>query len=156
MGPAEYHQGLIYRLYSAGSDKEVFVNARYIDGDHIYEDLIIYDNILFYSYRAEQYLESFLDAIKQNKPETISSLLTYDDFPNPYPESKALAIIANYEASFDTQTLEFVFVGTETRKADEGHLLYVFTGTKEGVPGKHEIMVSYGDGLVGVKDDWIP
>ena len=156
VGPAEYHQGLVYRLYSAGSDKEVFVNACYIDGEYIYEDLIIYDNILFYSYRAEQYLEAFFDAMKQNKPETISSLLTYDDFANPYPESKALDIIAHYEASFDTQTLEFIFAGTETRKADEGNLVYVITGTREGVPAKHEIMLCYGDGLVGLIDDWIP
>ncbi len=157
MGSAEYHQGLVYRLYSAGDNyKEIYLNARYIDGEHIYDDLVIYDNILFYSFRAERYLEELIKGIGQNDPETIISLLTYDDYANPYPQFKAENIIKNYEASFDTETLDFGFVGTETKKAAAGNLIYVIRGSKNSVPREHEIMVAYGDGLVGIIDDWIP
>lgn len=155
-GSAQYHQGLIYRLYTTADNyKEIYVNAGYVDGEYLYDDLFVYDNILFYSYRAANYLNGFIRALQQNEPQRIVSLLTYDH-PYAYPEEKALEVIANYATHFDLQTIEWKFAGTETKKAGEGNLIYVIYGTKNNTPVEHEITVVYGDGLVGINDQWIP
>lgn len=157
MGTHGYRQALIYRLYTPTDNyKEICVNAHYLDGKHLYDELFIYDSLLYYSYRAKLYLDEFVNAICQNKPKTIATLLTYDDIDNPYPESKAMEIIRNYETHFELQTLHYAFIGTETKETDSGNLVYVIRGKKGNVPAEHEIRVSYGDGLVGLRDKWIP
>lgn len=156
LGPAEFHQGLIYRLYTPdGNYKEVYVNAGWLDAQPLYNELFIYDNILHYSYRANGHLDVFVNALRGNRPEKIASLLTYDDYASPYPESKAAEAIGNYGQLFDLQTVRYAFIGTETKKADS-RLLYELQGTKSNTPVKHSIKVSYGDGLVGIRDDLIP
>lgn len=154
--PAEFHQGLVYRLYAyGGNHKEVYVNAGWLDGRHLYDELFVYDNILYYSHRAKGHLDVFVNALRENRPETIASLLTYDDYANPYPESKAAEAIGNYGRLFDLQTVGYAFTGTETKEVDST-LLFELQGTKGNTPVKHSFKVSYGDGLVGIIDGLIP
>lgn len=156
MGPAEFHQGLVYRLYaSGGNHKEIYVNAGWLDGGYLYDELFVYDNILYYSYRANGHLDVFVNALRENRPEKIASLLTYDDYANPYPASKASEAIANYGHLFDLETVGYAFTGTETKGVDSP-LLFELQGTKDNTPVKHSFKVSYGDMLVGIRDELIP
>ena len=161
MGPAPFYlgQGLIYRLYASGGKyKEVFLfraDADYLNGRGLYDELFVYDNILNYSYRANVYLDMFVNALRENRPEEIASLLTHDNFANPYPEFKAGEAIRNYGRLFDLLTVSYVFVGTETRGADSP-LLFELRGSKGDIPAIHGFEVIYGDGLVTIRDELIP
>ena len=52
---------------------------------------------------------------RENRPKEIASLLTHDNFANPYPEFKAAEAIRNYGRLFDLLTVSYVFVGIGTR-----------------------------------------
>lgn len=161
MGPAPFYlgQGLIYRLYASGGKyKEVFLfraDAGYLNGRSLYDELFVSDNILYYSYRANVYLDMFVNALRENRPEEIASLLTHDDFANPYPEFKAAEAIRNYGRLFDLLTVSYVFVGTETAGADSP-LLFEMRGTKGNTPVRHGFKVNHGNGLVTIRDELIP
>lgn len=151
-GTAPDTDALHYSVHSVDYEWDVYVAARYVDGSLDTGDLRVYDTIFLYSLPAERYLEQFTIAISERDAERVAGLLTYDDYADPYPVDKAREIIGTFEQHFELDTLAVSFAG----RAGQGTLVYSLTGKKDGADMSRDITIVCGDGLVGIKDEWIP
>ena len=112
------------------------------------------DNFLYYSFYARQLSNTFIDAVKSGDSERIAAALREDDLA--YPRDKVPQILGSYKSNFDLKSLTAVFSGNMTGEAGEGDFIYRILGTRNGMPVEHELRIAYGDGLVGLRDDWVP
>lgn len=94
-------------------------------------------------------MEQAIAAIQASDAERLAQLLSGDG--EPYPVAQAEAAIARYQSAFDTLEYEF-----ETLERDRQVMVYRIYGTKQGTPVEHPVQVVYGDGLVGLQDEWMP
>ena len=72
-----------------------------------------------------------------------------------YPVSKAKEVIEKYESFFELESLNFTFTGNTTLENGEGFFIFNIVGKHKEENRHHEIIIFYGDGQVGIEDDWI-
>lgn len=146
VGEAPYNpEALQYKLYNrAGVNKEIFVSFQS-------NSVTLYDEFLTYSARAKNLLDGLIAAVQQQNARKLAAVLTPDDID--YPVSLAEQAIANYEEKLEPQTLNYSFIGLEDRR---DRFIYEIAGTQNGKPIQHRVKIVYGDGLVGLEDEWIP
>lgn len=137
---------LKFKLISGDLSKEISVSFQQ-------EKVTIYDEFFGYSARAKNLLSRLVEALQKQDTTQLAQVLTADDLD--YPIAKAETAIANYTKAIDPQTLTFEFIGFADL-APNSPFVYRLSGTQDGQPVRHDVKIIYGDGLVGLQDDWIP
>ena len=119
-----------------------------------------YDELLLYFPRAQRLVPAVVEAIRQRDSVRLGRLFTPDDVD--YPPALAAEVIREYARRFDLATLGWRYQGLEAeRRAPEPpdvhrRFAYVVTGTKDGRPVEHRVLLMHGDGLLGWDDPLVP
>ncbi|MFP4006518.1 MAG: hypothetical protein ACLFV6_00725 [Spirulinaceae cyanobacterium] len=137
---------LKFKLMGGNISKEISVSFQQ-------EKITIYDEFFSYSARSKNLLSRMIESLQQQDAAELAKVLTADDID--YPVTKAESAIANYQKAVDPQTLTFEFIGFADASPNSP-FVYRLSGTKDNQPISHDVKVIYGDGLVGLQDDWIP
>lgn len=139
-------QTAVYRLFNAeGRFKDIHF---YYDKNNHYQCV---DSFMYYSNYARRLMSCFIDALKKEDAAALKAVLNEDDLE--YPAEKVQEIINNYKKGFVLGTLSFRFTGN---LAEDGALIYAVNGKKEGLEREHEMKIVFGDGMVAIRDEWIP
>jgi hypothetical protein len=137
---------LKFKLIGGNLSKEISVSFQQ-------EKITIYDEFFGYSARAKQLLSRTVEMLQQQDATQLAKVLTADDID--YPIAQAEVAIANYKKAVDPQTLTFEFIGFADASPNSP-FVYRLSGMQDNQPVSHDVKVIYGDGLVGLQDDWIP
>jgi hypothetical protein len=133
-------QRFCYRLYtSSGIAKDV----------EIYQDRTIrlVDPFLLYSIYANHLVEKYTNAVQSQNIEQLSLIVNVE--VERFNQKDLKSALAKYNASLSLNTLNYRFTSLNS---EQQH----FTYTLFGEDGKeHNIQVVYGDGLVGIRDDFL-
>lgn len=135
-----------FRLY--GNNKANIIEVL-VDKEKGY---VLGDKFLNYSYSAHYQLNDFIEALKTKDREKLAGALSEDDLF--FPLEKTDQVIAKYEQEFDLTTLDYKLVDIEPQYS--GAFVYVITGSKNNMLKEHSIKIIGGDGLTGIRDEWVP
>lgn len=130
-----------YRLSSpGGTTKEVEVYQE--------QTTRLIDPFLLYSFHADDLVKRYTEAIKSQNLEQISQIFNYEI--EQFNAQELKSVLEKYSDSLSLDSLNYRFTGLNSKQQ-------YFTYTLFGNDGKeHEIKVIYGDGLVGIRDDFLP
>ncbi|HEY9658963.1 MAG TPA: hypothetical protein V6C65_10960 [Allocoleopsis sp.] len=140
-------QRFTYRLYSASGISKIL--SVYCDS-HQDPPVRLMDEFLLYSRWVQASVDRYVTALQAQDSVLLASALTADDLP--YPVAGAAKTIDSYAAKFDLQTLQYQFIGLDTKR---DRFIYRISGTKAEQPVSHVITVRYGDGLVSLEDEFV-
>lgn len=128
----------------------------FVYDDGYYRDLVIsyYDDtpsfssgIYNYYPRAFEGMNAYIQAIKDEDKEKLVWLLTPDDVDFPYELTQQ--IINNYKKQLDVQSIKSEIIGWNSEKQ-------FIVNTTDKNKNTHQFNIIFGDGLMGIRDDFIP
>lgn len=120
------------------NNKENSLVIRYdVDGSKVYDN----PYVRYFPYAEEMVLQ-YLDHISKGKATELAGFLNPDDIE--VPSWVAEKTIMNYENFFDSGDLSIRYTNR-----------FVFVA-EDGIGNEHVIEVNHGDGLMSIKDDFIP
>lgn len=140
-------QRFTYRLYSASGISKIL--SVYCDPRQE-PPVRLMDEFLLYSRWVKASVDRYVTALQAQDSDLLAKTLNADDLP--YPVAGAAKTIDFYAAKFDLQTLQYQFIGLDTKR---DRFIYQISGTKAGQPVSHVITVRFGDGLVSLEDEFV-
>ena len=142
-------QTAVYWLFNGdGRVKEVYFKW---DREKGY---LTWDNFVTYSHPAKLFMDAFTQALIEKDAQKLVSILTPDDIL--FPVEKVPDIFKAYGEVFDLKKLSWEFTGNTVGEAGTGALIYRVLGEKDGNSVEHEVKILYGDGLLGIMDEFVP
>lgn len=133
-----------YRIYSnSGQSKTIAIDQT--------QSIRLIDEFLLYSRWAKSLVSQFTAAIQAKDASGLAKILSPDDLI--YPQTDARQAIASYASRFELETIQAEFVALA---ADQQYFVYKISGLQNGEPVDHLLHVLYGDGLVSIRDEFVP
>ncbi|MBN2259943.1 MAG: hypothetical protein JW702_05340 [Clostridiales bacterium] len=138
---------VIYNLKTTSGES---INFRIVENNGIY---MVADFVMYYATFKNNLMDRYIEAIKNENIESLSSVIYHDEAGIIYPEEKTIALLYKYKEVFDIASLEWRFIG-EFGENDE--FIIEISGTKDDIDSIHKIEIVHSDGQVGIVDMWAP
>lgn len=147
----------IYSIFCKGGKKKNITVTR-----NETEYFVDFDNFIRYSEFGESKINNFINSLKNKDAISLGfniwnsmEAINNEGHIEIYPVSEAEKVIEKYEDFFELDSLNFKFTGNTTLEDGEGFFIFNIVGKLKEENKHHEIIIFYGDGQVGIEDEWI-
>ncbi|HEU4521017.1 MAG TPA: hypothetical protein VFT12_03375 [Thermoanaerobaculia bacterium] len=115
----------------------------------VYQDYVgsLHSPLLDYSLRSRHYIASFSRLVGSGDAEGLARLLTEDDLDVPVEDARR--VIDRYRPAFEVRGGAYELIAVDERR---NTLTYRVTWRGDGVEKSADVVLGYGDGLLGLRE----